>query len=102
MSKLKEMLTQPLFKNESTRAGVQVVAGGYVIYLAYSMVKDALAGDTSVSMTTVWIMAAILGLGGLAIVITSGIKYYKAYQQEQAALAAIDEPEETEENQDQE
>lgn len=83
MANLKDFLTQPLFKTESTRAGVLVVAGGYVLYLAYDMVKAVLADETAVSKVPALLAAGVLAVGGIGIVIYAGRRFWIAYKEEQ-------------------
>lgn len=85
MSKLKEFLTQPLFKTESAHAGVQAVAGAYVIYLAYTMVQTTLDGDSTLSMTWSVILAGLMALAGLGIIIYAFRKLWADWKRRQAA-----------------
>jgi flagellar basal body-associated protein FliL len=53
-----------------------VVVGGYVLYMAYRMVKNTLSGESSMSMTTTVILAVVMGLLGLGVLAYSGYVFY--------------------------
>lgn len=65
---LKELLNQPLPRGSSTHAALLAAIGGYLIYMAYQMVCNTLNGESTMSMTTTVILAAVMGLGGLGAV----------------------------------
>lgn len=64
---LKDLLNQPLPKNASAHATMLLVIGGYLVYLAYQMVRDTMSGASSMSMTTTVILAGIMALCGLGV-----------------------------------
>ena len=68
MANLKEQLNQPLPRGNSTHATLLGVIGGYLIYLAYQMVRDTLSGVSSMPMTTTVILAGLMGLAGLGVI----------------------------------
>lgn len=68
MANLKELLNQTIPQNNGTHATLIAVIGGYLVYLAYQMVRDTLSGASSMSMTTTVILAGAMALCGLAVV----------------------------------
>lgn len=64
----KNIFNMPLNMNSGTHAALLVVIGGYLVYLAYQMVRDTLSGASSMSMTTTVILAGLMALAGLAVV----------------------------------
>lgn len=68
MANVKELLTGTLPRNNSAHATMIAVIGGYLIYLAYQMVRDTLSGASSMSMTTTVILAGIMALCGLGVI----------------------------------
>lgn len=68
MAKLKELLNQTLPQNDTAHATMIAVIGGYLVYLAYQMVRDTLSGASSMSMTTTVILAGVMALCGLAVI----------------------------------
>lgn len=95
MGKFKDILTQPIFKTESSRAGIQIVAGGYVVYLAYDMLRDLAGGESTEPTAAAYVAAIALGLCGIGVLIyaiRNFIVFYKA-EQAQAARQAIEEAE---------
>lgn len=49
------------------RAMLMVIAGGYVIYLAYEMMRDELAGKSSMPMWACILFTLLLGGAGIAV-----------------------------------
>lgn len=80
MAKLKELLNQTLPRNNSAQATMMAVIGGYLVYLAYEMVRDTISGVSSMSMTTTVILAGIMALCGL-IVLAYGIRSWRKAEQ---------------------
>lgn len=68
MANLKELFNQPLPRGNSTHATLLAVIGGYLIYMAYQMVRDTLSGVSSMPLTTTVILAGLMGLAGLGII----------------------------------
>ena len=68
MANLKELCNQPLPRGNSTHATLLAVIGGYLIYMAYQMVRDTLSGVSSMPLTTTVILAGLMGLAGLGII----------------------------------
>ena len=67
MAKLKELLNQTIPQNAGAHATMIAVIGGYLVYLAYQMVRDTLSGASTMSMTTTVILAGVMALCGLAV-----------------------------------
>lgn len=91
---LKKLFTQPLPKNDVSHAALLVIAGGYVIYLAYGMIRDTLNGVSEMSLTLTIILAAVLGLAGLAVAVYGVRLWLLAKKAEQAKEAEAGETEE--------
>lgn len=87
---LKELLNRPLPRGNSTHVTLLAVIGGYLIYLAYEMVRDTLSGASSMPLTMTLVLAGIMAVCGLAV-IGYGIRMWRAN-----AKAAREEQEETE------
>ena len=68
MANLKELFNQPLPRGNSTHATLLAVIGGYLIYMAYQMLRDTLSGVSSMPLTTTVILAGLMGLAGLGII----------------------------------
>lgn len=54
--------------NNPTHATIMAVVGGYILYMAYRMLKNSAMGSTEMSMNTTYLMAGLLALGGLAVI----------------------------------
>ena len=51
------------------RATLLAVAGGYVLYLAYEMVRDQLNGSSSMALWVCILATAFFGIAGIAVLI---------------------------------
>jgi len=51
------------------RAMLMAVVGGYVIYLAYEIMRDELAGKSSMAMWVCILCTILLGSSGIAVLI---------------------------------
>ena len=91
MAKLKELLSQTFPRNDSAHATMQILIGGYLLYLAYGMVQDTISGASGMYMTVTVILAGIMALCGLGV-IALGIRSWRAAEQ-----AKTEPKEETEE-----
>ena len=80
---LKNLLNQPLPKNTSAHAAMLLVIGGYLVYLAYQMVRDTMSGVSSMSMTTTVILAGIMALCGLGVMGYSFLCWYAGMKEKQ-------------------
>lgn len=49
------------------RAMLMALVGGYVIYLAYEIMRDGLAGNTSMAMWLCVLFTILLGGAGIAV-----------------------------------
>jgi flagellar basal body-associated protein FliL len=74
--KKKKRYNYQMQKANNTHVTMLVVVGGYVLYMAYRMVKNTLSGESSMSMTTTVILAVVMGLVGLAVLAYSGYVFY--------------------------
>lgn len=54
--------------NNPTHATIMAVVGGYILYMAYRMLKNFSMGNTQMSLGTTYLMAGLLALGGLAVI----------------------------------
>lgn len=54
--------------NNPTHATIMAVVGGYIIYMAYRMLKNSAMGNTQMSLNTTYLMAGLLALGGIAVI----------------------------------
>ena len=81
----KNIFTRRLPRGNPTHATIMLCAGGYVIYMAYMMIKNTLSGASSMSMTTTVIIAAVMALAGLGVIVYGIIiwrTYVKQYKKE--------------------
>ena len=67
MAKLKELLNQTIPKNDGAHATMLGVIGGYLVYLAYQMIRDTSSGVSSMDMTTTVVLAGLMALAGLGV-----------------------------------
>jgi uncharacterized membrane protein YebE (DUF533 family) len=74
--KKKKRYNYQMQKANNTHVTMLVVVGGYVLYMAYRMVKNTLSGESSMSMTTTVILAVVMGLLGLGVLAYSGYVFY--------------------------
>lgn len=65
---LKELLSRPLPRGDSTHATLLAVIGGYLIYMAYQMVRDTLSGASSMSLSLTLLLGGIMAVCGLAVI----------------------------------
>ena len=75
-NKKKKRYDYQMQKANNTHVTMLVVVGGYVIYMAYRMVKNTLTGQSSMSMTTTILLTIVMGLIGCAILGYAGYVYY--------------------------
>ena len=94
MANWKEVLTQPLLKTDSARSGLLVVAGGYVLYSAYDMVRQVLADQTDTSKVPAFAAAGVLAIGGIGIMVYAVRRWIAAYKKEKAELESQETTEE--------
>ena len=66
------------------RSILLALAGGYLIYLAYEMMRDELAGKSSMAMWLCILLTILMGVGGIGVLLLA----WKVYRTK--------EPEETE------
>lgn len=88
---LKELLTQPLPRKDNGQAMLFGFGGGYMIYLAYDMLRAAYAGEFAVSMKVAWITSGLMLLAGLFIVsyaVRLWFAHKRATEEENARLLA--------------
>lgn len=64
----KSIFKAPLNMDGTTRVTLLVVVGGYLIYMAYQMVRDTLSGVSSMGLTTTLILAGLMALAGIAVI----------------------------------
>lgn len=65
---LKELLSRPLPRGDSNHATLLAVIGGYLIYMAYQMVRDTLSGASTMSLSLTLVLAGIMAVCGLAVI----------------------------------
>ena len=75
-NKKKKRYDYQMQKANNTHVTMLVVVGGYVLYMAYRMVKNTLTGQSSMSMTTTILLTIVMGLIGCAILGYAGYVYY--------------------------
>lgn len=63
-----------------SRATLLAVIGGYVIYLAYGLLRDLFAGENTMAEWACILFAVILGGGGAAVLVLAW-KTYRAKEQ---------------------
>lgn len=74
---LKELLNRPLPRGNATHATMLAVVGGYLMYMAWQMVQNTLSGNSTMSMTTTVILAAIMALLGLGAISYGIFMWYR-------------------------
>ena len=74
------------------RALLLAIAGGYVIYLAYEMMRDELAGKSSMTMWVCILFVILLGGGGLATLFLAW-KIYRKKDTEETEQTQNEDPE---------
>lgn len=75
-NKKKKRYDYQMQKANNTHVTMLVVVGGYVLYMAYRMVKNTLSGQSSMSMTTTILLTVVMGLIGCGILGYAGYVYY--------------------------
>ncbi len=58
-----------------TRATFLAVIGGYVIYLAYGLLRDLFAGENTMAEWACILFSVILGGGGIAVLVLAWTKF---------------------------
>ena len=64
------------------RAMLLAVVGAYVIYLAYEMMRDELAGKSTMAMWVCVLCTVLLGCAGIAVLVLAW-KVYKTKEPEE-------------------
>ena len=64
------------------RAMLLAIVGIYVIYLAYEIMRDGLAGNTTMAMWLCVLCTVLMGCAGIAVLILAW-KVYKTKDQEE-------------------
>lgn len=62
---LKELLNRPLPRDDKNRASLFAVISGYLLYMAWEVLRDTTNGVSSMSVEASVACAAFLALGGL-------------------------------------
>ena len=62
---LKELLSKPLPRDDKNRASLFAVISGYLLYMAWEVLRDTANGVSSMSVEASVACAAFLALGGL-------------------------------------
>ena len=62
---LKELLSRPLPRDDKNRASLFAVISGYLLYMAWEVLRDTTNGVSSMSVEASVACAAFLALGGL-------------------------------------
>ena len=76
----KNIFNAKLDMNPDTHAALLAVIGGYLVYLAYQMVRDTLAGASAMSLTTTVVLAGLMALAGLAVLGYGAFEGLKAWR----------------------
>jgi len=63
------------------RALLLALAGAYLIYLAYEMMRDELAGKSSMAMWVCILFTILMGVGGIAVLLLAW-KIYRTKEPE--------------------
>lgn len=98
---LKELLTQPLPRKDSGQAMLFAVGGGYLVYLAYDMVRAAYAGEFDVSLTVAWVTSVAMLAAGIFVLAYAARLWFahkRAETEENARLQAEREAQEAAES----
>ena len=64
----KSLFSMKLPRGTPGHATIMAAAGGYVVYMAYQMVQNTLSGNSTMSLTTTYIVGGLMALGGLAVI----------------------------------
>lgn len=64
------------------RAMLIGVAGGYLVYLAYEIMRDKLAGKSTMAMWVCILFTVLMGVGGIAVLLLAW-KIYKTKDPEE-------------------
>ena len=62
---LKELMSKPLPKDDKNRSSLFAVISGYLLYMAWEVLRDTANGVSSMSVEASVACAAFLALGGL-------------------------------------
>ena len=84
---LKELLSRPLPRDDKHRASLVAVISGYLLYMAYEVLRDTANGVSSMSATGAVACAAFLALGGLGTLAWT-IRLWRRYKEQQASEEA--------------
>lgn len=90
----KSIFNTQLNMDGTTHGTLLVVIGGYLVYMAYQMVRDTLNGASSMSLTTTVILAGLMALAGLAVLgygVFMALKAMKAGKNKQENGETVDE-----------
>lgn len=92
------VLTKTLPRNNGAQATLFAVGGGYMMYLAYEIVRNTLNGTSDMSMTVTVITAIIMVICGIGILLYAWhlwklSKAEAAIKAEEARAAALAEEE---------
>lgn len=84
---LKDFLTKPLPRKDSGQAMIFCVGGGYMVYLSIDMILAAYKGEFDVSLTTAWIVSALMLVAG-GFVLAYAARLWFAHKRAEAEEAA--------------
>lgn len=88
---LKELLTRPLPRKDNGQAAIFTIGGGYLMYLAFDMVRAVYAGRSAISLTVAWITACVMAVAGVLVLLYAlrlWMSHKRAMDEENARLLA--------------
>ena len=88
---LKEILTHPIPRKDNGQAAIFTIGGGYLMYLAYDMVRAVYDGRSDISIKTAWITAGVMVLAGVGVLVYALVLWMahkRAMEEENARLLA--------------
>lgn len=67
-------------RNTTTHGTLLVIIAGYILYLAYCMIKNKMTGNTQMSTLTTGITSGLMILAGLGVLGYAAVVWYRVYK----------------------
>ncbi len=81
MEKLKKLLSK-LPEVSPAQGWLMVIAGGYLIYMAFQMLRDTRSGVSSMSMPVTVLLMILMSLCGIAVLAYGGSGVYREWKKQ--------------------
>ena len=81
MEKLKKLLAK-LPEAGGAQGWLMAIVGGYLIYMAFQMLRDTRSGVSSMSMPTTVLLMILMSLCGLAVLVYGGSGVYREWKKQ--------------------